>query len=153
MNKRSPPVGSACAVSAATGPATAAASITTLLLICALAGCVTGTTDSPSAENSTLAPPPWSVVKVELPVSNAYFPAGDGSDVANAQCLICHSAGMVLRQPPLTQKEWVGEINKMRNAFGSPLPADQIEPLARYLFSINGGQSSGSNAAGDGQAN
>jgi hypothetical protein len=148
MNERSPSVRSACAVSA-----TAIASIATLLVTCALAGCVTGAAESPSAKNSTLTPLSWPVVRVELPVSNAYFPAGDGADTANAQCLICHSAGMVLRQPPLTQKEWVAEINKMRNAFGSPLPADQIEYLARYLVSINGGQSSGSNAAGDGQAN
>ena len=44
---------------------------------------------------------------------------------------------MVLRQPPLMQDEWVGEINKMRNAFGAPLPAEQVEVLAKYLHSIN----------------
>jgi hypothetical protein len=87
------------------------------------------------------------VVKVDLPVSNASFPAGVGADVANSQCLICHSAGMVLHQPPLTQNVWVSEINKMRNAFGAPLPADQVESLAKYLQSINEGQSSGDPAA------
>jgi hypothetical protein len=46
----------------------------------------------------------------------------------------------VLRQPPLTEDEWTGEINKMRNSFGAPLPADQVAALARYLHSINGGQ-------------
>jgi mono/diheme cytochrome c family protein len=148
MNKTSLPVRSASAASAA-----AVSAIAALLIACILAGCVTGAADSPSAKKSTLTPPPWPVVKVELPVSNAYFPAGDGADVANGQCLICHSAGMVLRQPPLTQKEWIGEINKMRSSFGAPLPADQIEALAKYLFRINGGQSSGGNAATDGQAN
>jgi len=29
----------------------------------------------------------------------------------------------------------------MRNAYGAPLPADQVEALARYLVSINGRQS------------
>jgi hypothetical protein len=48
---------------------------------------------------------------------------------------------MVLRQPPLTQDEWTVEINKMRNSFGAPLPADQVQALARYLSSINGRQS------------
>jgi len=43
-----------------------------------------------------------------------------------------------LRQPPLTQDEWVGEINKMRDAYGAPLPADQVEPLAKYLQNIVG---------------
>jgi len=65
-------------------------------------------------------------------------PPGNGSVIANAYCLICHSAGMVLRQPPLTQDEWTGEINKMRNSFGAPLPPDQVEALAKYLQSING---------------
>jgi hypothetical protein len=151
MNIKSPAVS---AVSAASVAASAAASaIATLLISCTLAGCVTGTPDSLSPRSSAPTPPPWPVVKVDLPVSNAYFPAGDGADVANAQCLICHSAGMVLRQPPLTQNEWVGEINKMRNAFGAPLPADQIDALAKYLVRINAGQSSGGNAVADGQAN
>ena len=80
----------------------------------------------------------WLKVSVELPTSEALFPPGNGADIANGQCLICHSAGMVLRQPPLTQDEWTSEVEKMRNAFGAPLPADQVEPLAKYLHSIVG---------------
>jgi mono/diheme cytochrome c family protein len=80
----------------------------------------------------------WIKVSVELPTSEALFPPGNGADIANGQCLICHSAGMVLRQPPLTQAEWTSEIDKMRNAFGAPLPADQVAPLAKYLHSTIG---------------
>jgi mono/diheme cytochrome c family protein len=93
----------------------------------------------------------WTKVSVELPVSQVSFPPGNGSVIANAYCLICHSAGMVLRQPPLTQDEWTVEINKMRNAFGAPLPADQVEALAKYLRSINGQSPKGPSAV-DGQA-
>jgi hypothetical protein len=98
------------------------------------------TVDSAPAVNETVAAPVqrWVKVSVELPASQIPFPPGDGSVIANAQCLICHSAGMVLRQPPLTQDEWISEINKMRNSFGAPLPAEQVEPLALYLHSING---------------
>ena|SRR5580704_8851021 len=81
--------------------------------------------------------PKWTKVSVEVPASQTPFPPGDGAVIANAQCLICHSAGMVLRQPPLTQEEWLVEINKMRNSYGAPIPSDQVEPLARYLRSIN----------------
>jgi hypothetical protein len=49
---------------------------------------------------------------------------------------------MVLRQPPLTRDQWVGEINKMRSAYGAPLPADQVDRLADYLFRINGSSAS-----------
>jgi len=93
----------------------------------------------------------WAKVSVELPVSQASFPPGNGSEIANAACLICHSAGMVLRQPPLTQDKWTVEINKMRNAFGAPLPVDQVEALAKYLLSINGQSATGPSAA-DGPA-
>jgi mono/diheme cytochrome c family protein len=95
--------------------------------------------------------PKWVKVSVDLPASQVSFPPGNGSVIANAYCLICHSAGMVLRQPPLTQDEWSGEINKMRNAFGAPLPADQVEALAQYLRSINGQSTKGPSAV-DGQA-
>src|SRR5712671_7025007 len=94
----------------------------------------------------------WAKVTVDMPVSRAAFPPGNGADIANGQCLICHSAGMVLRQPPLTEDEWTGEINKMRNSFGAPLPADQVAVLARYLVGINGRQQSpGGPSAVDGQ--
>ena len=86
--------------------------------------------------------PKWAKVSVELPTSHTFFPPGNGAEIANGQCLICHSAGMVLRQPPLTLEEWTGEINKMRNSFGAPLPADQVGVLARYLVGINGRQQS-----------
>jgi hypothetical protein len=87
----------------------------------------------------------WTKVSVELPVSEASFPPGDGAEITG-QCLICHSAGMVLRQPPLTQDEWKAEINKMRNSFGAPLPLGQVDALARYLYRINGRKSGGPSA-------
>lgn len=93
----------------------------------------------------------WAKVSVELPTSYAAFPSGNGADIANGNCLICHSAGMVLRQPPLTVDEWTGEINKMRTAYGAPLPADQVAALAAYLHSINGQKGSRSPSVVDGQ--
>jgi mono/diheme cytochrome c family protein len=113
-----------------------------------------GTPDSTAAVAAAASSPvqKWAKVSVELPASHAAFPPGNGADIANGQCLICHSAGMVLRQPPLTLDEWTGEINKMRNSFGAPLPADQVGVLARYLVGINGRQQSPKGpAAVDGQ--
>ncbi|MGO8855853.1 MAG: c-type cytochrome [Steroidobacteraceae bacterium] len=92
----------------------------------------------------------WTPVRVELPVSETAFPSGRGVEIT-PQCLICHSAGMVLRQPPLTREEWAGEINKMRNVFGAPLPADQVDALAGYLYGINGRQDTSRPTATDGQ--
>ena len=109
-------------------------------------------TSEPAAEEAVKGSvPKWVKVRVDLPVSQVSFPPGNGSVIANSYCLICHSAGMVLRQPPLTQDEWTVEINKMRNAFGAPIPADQVQALAKYLRSINGRQSQKSPPAVDGQ--
>ncbi|KFL49731.1 hypothetical protein JM78_30985 [Burkholderia pyrrocinia] len=80
---------------------------------------------------------------VTLPVSADRFPPGKGSEIANAQCLICHSTGMVTRQPPLTEQEWATISNKMRLSYGAPLPAEQVDALAKYLYSINGRKADG----------
>jgi hypothetical protein len=104
-----------------------------------------GTSDStgvvPKSAMGTV--PGWAKVAVDLPTSETSFPAGKGAEIANAQCLICHSAGMVLHQPPLTLDEWAGEINKMRSSFGAPLPADEVRSLTRYLYRIRGRPSAG----------
>ena len=82
----------------------------------------------------------WAIVRVELPASDETFPPGVGADIATSRCLICHSAGMVLRQPPLTKDEWRAEIVKMRSAYGAPMPDDQVDGLSEYLNSIGGQQ-------------
>jgi hypothetical protein len=80
----------------------------------------------------------FTTVNVSLPPGSGTFPPGPGVEIANAHCVICHSTGMVLRQPPLTFNEWKAVIMKMRNAFGAPIPADQVDALARYLNTVNG---------------
>jgi mono/diheme cytochrome c family protein len=98
---------------------------------------VAGSAPLPSVgDSSPLRGPRWAPVHVDLPISETAFPEGPGSEIATGQCLICHSAGMILKQPPLTQEQWLAEINKMRSAFGAPIPADQIDALAGYLYRI-----------------
>jgi hypothetical protein len=90
-------------------------------------------TGSPPEKTTARSDTHWGKVSVDLPTSLIPFPAGEGSVIANAQCLICHSAGMVLRQPTRTQEQWKETINKMRSAYGAPLPAEQVDALAAYL--------------------
>jgi len=77
-------------------------------------------------------------VTATLPDSQHVFPPGAGAEIANSQCMICHSAGMVTRQPPLSMSVWKSEINKMRTAYGAPMPEEQVDALAKYLTTING---------------
>ena len=86
---------------------------------------------------SVAAPVRWAKVSVDLPTSDSVFPPGDGAQFAG-YCEMCHSSGMVLRQPPLTKAQWLAEIQKMRAFFGSPMPADKDAALAAYLARING---------------
>ena len=82
--------------------------------------------------------PHWSKVSVNLPVSTRLFPEGEGAITANSQCLICHSVEMVLSQPPRTQAQWTETVNKMRNVYGAPVAADQVETLAKYFAQVIG---------------
>lgn len=106
-----------------------------------------------SKRQAELVPPVrFTAVNVTLPSGSAMFPPGEGSEIANANCVMCHSTGMVLRQPALTVDEWKTEIMKMRGAFGAPIPADQVDELARYLGVINGRKSESGPSAVDKQA-
>jgi hypothetical protein len=89
-----------------------------------------------AAEQGARAATRWTTLSVVMPVSETTFPALAGSELAGAYCLICHSAGMVLQQPTLTMAQWQAEVDKMRTAYGAPVPTEQIEPIARYLFTM-----------------
>jgi cytochrome c5 len=75
---------------------------------------------------------------VTLPDSSAMFPAGPGADVTNANCLACHSVGMVMNQPVLSRPAWEAEVNKMRNVFKAPVEANDVAAITDYLVSIKG---------------
>jgi hypothetical protein len=80
-------------------------------------------------------PASTSTTSVRLPPGTASFPAGPGAELAG-QCLICHSAEMVLLQPAMPAQKWVGLIEKMRDVYGAPVQADQVQALAAYLAGI-----------------
>jgi mono/diheme cytochrome c family protein len=72
-------------------------------------------------------------LKIELPLETAVYKTGPGSDLANAQCLTCHSAEYVTTQPPLPRTFWKGSVDKMIGKYGAPVPQDQIDALVDYL--------------------
>ena len=77
---------------------------------------------------------PAIALTIELPADTAQLAPGPGSDLANRQCLTCHSADYVGIQPrgkPLAF--WKGEVEKMKKVYGAPIPDEEIEPIAQYL--------------------
>jgi cytochrome c551/c552 len=72
-------------------------------------------------------------LKFTLPPETETFKRGAGVELANAQCLVCHSADYVVIQPPLPRAFWKSSVQKMRDKYGATIPEEQIEPLADYL--------------------
>ena len=77
-------------------------------------------------------------ISVDLPAGDRMFPKGVNSDAADANCLACHSAGMVLNQPALSRSEWQAEVDKMRTAYKAPIDQKDVDSIVDYLVSVRG---------------
>lgn len=78
---------------------------------------------------------------IELPPETATFKPGPGVEVANAQCLVCHSAEYVSTQSPNRPRSyWEGVVVKMKKVFGAQIPDDQIKPIVDYLTRTYGSE-------------
>ena len=75
-------------------------------------------------------------VSVSFPHSDGTFPGGAETAAINNDCLICHSAGMVLDQATLSRAEWQGEVEKMRDSFKAPFAAEDIPAIVDYLTNL-----------------
>jgi mono/diheme cytochrome c family protein len=76
--------------------------------------------------------------KLDVPTSDAMFPAGAGSDAINNNCLACHSADHVLNQPSLSRKAWQEVVNKMITAYRAPISPDDAKAIVDYLVRTKG---------------
>lgn len=74
---------------------------------------------------------------VELPDDDAAFPPGHGSDLLDAQCTGCHSASMVLGQPPLKPEQWKATVTKMREVYKAPIAERDVAALLADLSAIS----------------
>jgi len=72
-------------------------------------------------------------VEIQLPPEVNAFKQDLGAEIANAQCLVCHSVEYVTVQPPLPRAFWKSSVQKMQQKYGAAIPEDQVEPLADYL--------------------
>jgi hypothetical protein len=57
------------------------------------------------------------------------------------QCVACHSLDYIpMNSHFLDKAGWTATVNKMINAFGAPIPKDDIEPIVNYLTQHYGKQ-------------
>ena len=76
-------------------------------------------------------------VSLNLPTSEGTFAGGAEARAINSNCLICHSAGMVLTQANLSRAEWQAEVEKMRNAYKAPIGAEAVPAIVDYLAQLS----------------
>ncbi|MGQ3301066.1 c-type cytochrome [Reyranella sp.] len=77
-------------------------------------------------------------VSVDLPTSTVVFPGGATAETINANCLSCHSAGMVLTQPNLPKATWAGIVDKMIHAYKAPVDDGEMAAIVDYLATTKG---------------
>jgi hypothetical protein len=82
-------------------------------------------------------------VSIDLPQGNFQFPPGPGSDAITNNCLACHSAGMVLNQPPLPKATWETEVHKMINIYKAPVAPEDVPAIVAYLVATKGTEAAG----------
>ena len=80
---------------------------------------------------------------VEPVTDDATFPAGPHADLVNQRCLACHSASMVLTQPPLKREQWQAIVEKMRDTYHAPLAPGEVPLIVDYLSPSGASISSG----------
>ena len=68
-----------------------------------------------------------------LPPETAKLKPGPGSDLAVANCSLCHSADYISIQPRFSRAVWKAEITKMQQKYGAPIATNNIDALADYL--------------------
>lgn len=74
-------------------------------------------------------------VSVDFPDSGRMF-KGPGSDAVNANCLACHSAGMILVQPRMARAAWQAEVEKMRKTYKAPVDEKDVPAIVDYLAGL-----------------
>jgi len=60
---------------------------------------------------------------------------GDGKELVQAFCGMCHSTTYVTMQPPLAGATWEAVVTKMIGTFGAPIPEPSARTILAYLKS------------------
>jgi sulfite dehydrogenase (cytochrome) subunit B len=74
----------------------------------------------------------------QLPAEKPAFKPGAGSELAQANCLMCHSHDYIATQPAFTREQWKASVIKMQQKFGAPIPAETVDSLVEYLTKTYG---------------
>jgi mono/diheme cytochrome c family protein len=68
-----------------------------------------------------------------LPDEKPAFKTAPGAELAQANCIICHSHEYLTTQPPFTRDQWKASVTKMQQKYGAPILPEAVDPLLDYL--------------------
>lgn len=80
-------------------------------------------------------------IQYELPDETAELAPGPGLEVAQANCVACHSADYISTQPRTFRDPtafWTAEVNKMRHSYGAPIEESDVKAIVNYLAATYG---------------
>ncbi|TAM88293.1 MAG: cytochrome c [Candidimonas sp.] len=83
---------------------------------------------------------PAGALEITLPPDNASLKPSTlpGYQKALQNCIACHSAQYMQTQPALSHAWWTAEVQKMKKAYGAPIPDADMSEIADYLFQAYG---------------
>ncbi len=73
---------------------------------------------------------------ITLPPGFTPYPDGPHVSAMNQNCLMCHSASMVLYQPKLSRAVWTKEVDKMIDTFKAPIDKSKVPEIVDYLTAL-----------------
>jgi cytochrome c553 len=77
-------------------------------------------------------------VTITLPAETGTYKNAPGIELAQANCLMCHSTEYVSTQPPMARKFWEATVKKMKDKYGAPIQEAQMAALTDYFTSSYG---------------
>src|SRR5262249_30053567 len=86
-------------------------------------------------------------LEIQLPPETLAFKQDVGAEIANGQCLTCHSVEYVVIQPPMQRAFWKAEVQKMQQKYGAQIPDGQVEAVVDYLTKNYGVTTNGTQTA------
>ena len=69
----------------------------------------------------------------KLPDEKPAFKSVPGADIAQANCIMCHSHEYITTQPPFTRDQWKASVTKMQQKYGAPIAPEAVDALLDYL--------------------
>jgi hypothetical protein len=79
-------------------------------------------------------PPSDTVYSVgPYPLYTPELAPGEGRNLVNIYCQVCHSTTYITMQPPLPAATWEAEVNKMIKTHGAPIPEEVAKQITTYL--------------------